>query len=108
MSLKCPRCQHPSKVVLDDVETAMQRVKHENVYRADCVITNEMWKRMSVDEDLKQFIADLEAARDGKPAPVAVEAEPEPAKDAEPVLEFAPPAPPAIEPVEVEEPADAE
>lgn len=103
MSAQCPKCNRPAKAVFDEFETAMQRVKHHNPNRNDCIITNAMYEQLRVDDDHKQIIKDLDELRNGAEPAVEVDAEPE--NEDEPV---APVAPPVVEPIAQIEPDESE
>jgi len=71
---QCPKCMHSAKSVLDDVEIACKRIVHDAPERADCSVTNDMWRRWKGENrEEGKLIAQLE----GTAEPEAPAAEPE-------------------------------
>jgi hypothetical protein len=73
---QCPKCMHSAKTVLDDVEIACKRVVHDAPDRADCSVTNDMWRRWKGENrEEGKLIAQLEGTAEPEAPPA--EAEPE-------------------------------
>lgn len=75
---QCPKCMHSAKTVLDDVDVACKRIVHDSPDRADCSVTNDMWRRWKGENrEEGKLVAALEGPAEevqtepGKPEPVA-------------------------------------
>lgn len=73
---QCPKCMHSAKTVLDDVEIACKRVVHDAPDRADCSVTNDMWRRWKGENrEEGKLIAQLEGTAEPEAPPAEAEVE---------------------------------